>query len=125
MHIPQYPVPYSNHSGLKSNLVSTQGPNNKWIYNDPNQFTEPRKNSKGGKMPIGEHIITYNRYEPISNLIDLTTGNRSTKPATLKEIDNENLPTFKQKHDNKIHNCIYSTPNLQNINDPGPRQIKP
>ena len=76
-------------------------------------------------MPISEHIITYNRYEPISNLIDLTIGNRNTKPATLKEIDNENLPTFKQKHDNKIPNCIYSTPNLQNINDPGPRQIKP
>ena len=68
-------------------------------------------------MPIGEHIITYNRYEPISNLIDLTTGNRTTKPATLKEVNNEDLPTFKKKHD-KIPNCIYSTPQKLALTSP-------
>jgi hypothetical protein len=106
------------------NLVNTQGPNNKWISTNPNQFTKPRKYSKGTNMPTGKYIRTHNPYEPISNLIDPTTGNRSTKPTTLKEVDKENLTASKQKHDNKIPKRPFSTPNLQNISDPSPHQTK-
>jgi hypothetical protein len=122
-----YDMPHHSPKGgeiSSSNLVSTQGPNNKWIPINPNQFTKPRKYSKDGNMPTGEHIITHNRYEPISNLIDLTTSNRSTKPIILKEVDKENLTASKQKHDNKIPERPFSTPNLQSISDPNPHQIK-
>jgi hypothetical protein len=105
------------------NLVSTQGPNNKWTPINLSQFTKPRKHSKGRNMPTGEHI-THNRYEPNSNLTDLTAGNRSTKPTILKEVDKENLTASKQKHENKIPKRPFSTPNLQNISDPSPHQTK-
>jgi hypothetical protein len=123
-----YEMPHHSLKGgeiSSANLVSTQGPNNKWISTNLNQFTKPNKYSKGRNMPTGEYIRTHNQYEPISNPTDPTTGNRSTKkPTALKEVDKENLTASKQKHDNKIPECPFSTPNLQNISDSSPHQTK-
>jgi hypothetical protein len=52
-----YEMPHHSLKGgeiSSANLVSTQGPNNKWISINPNQFTKPRKYSKGRNMSTGE-----------------------------------------------------------------------
>jgi hypothetical protein len=50
---------------------------------------KPHKGTKCGNMPTGEYIKTSNRFEPLSSLIDLTSGNsfnEKIKHTDLKEV---------------------------------------
>ena len=74
-------------------------------------------------MPTGEYIKSSNRFEPLSNLIDLTNGNSfndNIKPADLKEVEKANQTTSRQKHVNKTSKCSSSQPNLQDNSDSAP-----
>ena len=129
-HFHRYETSHSTYRGYESssNIESIQGPNNGWIPKIPNQFMKPRKYTKYGNMPTGEYIKTSNRFEPLSNLIDLTKGNsfnEEIKPANLNESENVNQTTSRQKHVNKTSKCSSSQPNLQDNSDSHPPPIHP
>jgi len=88
---------------------------------------KPCKDTKGGNMSTGEYIKTSNQFEPLSNLIDLTSGNsfnEKIKPADLKEVEKMNQTTSRQKHVNKTSKRSSSQPNLQDNSDSRPRPIE-
>jgi len=122
-------MPHSIHRGceLSSNIVNIQGSNNGWIPKIPNQFMKPRKDTKHGNMPTGKYIKTSNRFEPLSNPIDLTNGNsfnEKIKPADLKEVEKTNQTTSRQQHVNKTSKRSSSQPNLQDNSDSPPHPIE-